>query len=144
MLTSQTTRSTSSPCRLSWGPCVGWWGSWASSSSSPCCTNCTNAATPATSAHRVTSFISLSLLPSLTHTLPLSPLNHSPSLTVSLSLSLSHLHLYSLTHSLSQTLSFSLSLSLSLFHSLSPSNFFYTLSLFGFTCKLRLMSYNEE
>ena len=88
------------------------------------------------------SFISLSLLPSLTHTLPLSPLTHSPYLTVSLSHlpSLSHLLLYSLTHSLSQ-LSHSLSVSFSLTLSF---KFFYTLSLFGFTSKLRLMSYNEE
>ena len=88
------------------------------------------------------SFISLSLLPSLTHTLPLSPLTHSPYLTVSLSHlpSLSHLLLYSLTHSLSQ-LSHSLSVSFSFTLSF---KFFYTLSLFGFTSKLRLMSYNEE
>lgn len=69
------------------------------------------------------SFISLSLLPSLTHTLPLSPLTHSPSLTVSLSLALIFSHPLSLSnYSI-------LSLSLSLPHSLSPSNFF-TLSLF--------------
>lgn len=57
------------------------------------------------------SFISLSLLPSLTHTLPLSPLTHSPYLTVSLSLSLtlSLTLAFIFSHPLSlSTLSFSL------------------------------------
>lgn len=115
-MTSQTTRSMSSPCRLSWGRCVGWWGSWASSSSSPCCTNCTNAATPATSAHRVTtgraSPLFLFLSYPLSHTHYLSP----HSLTHPLSLSLSLSHLYSLIHSLSNSII--LSLFLFLTHSL--------------------------